>query len=107
MRDYHNMPRLNWQESHSIGKAKSQIRHQEPVVLNMPMDFVMDVEPEYHHCKYDERTGVLYDCTPDPLLDQLASLNRSPALKELGEICVITSSRVDLDQEKKRIIIHD
>lgn len=107
MRDYHNMPRLNWQESHSLGKAKNQVRHQEPVILNMPMDFVMDIEADACHCQYDERTGVLYDCLPDGLLDHLADLNHSPELKELGEICITTSSRVDVDQEKKRIIIHD
>lgn len=107
MRNYYNMPRLNWDEKHSVGKAKNQIRHQEPVILNMPMDFVMDIEADQYHCKYDDRTGVLYDCSPNMLLDRLAEINQSPGLREIGEICSVTSSRVDLDQEKKWIIIHD
>lgn len=107
VRNYDNMPNLDWQDSQSAMTAKAQILRQEPVVLKMPMGMDWSVEGDEFECKLDEETGILYDCKGGELLRQLAELNSLPGLKEVADACVQSSSRVDLDAAGSRIIVHD
>ena len=45
MRDYDNMPVLDWRDDKAPQKAKAQILRQEPVVLQMPDDFDASLVP--------------------------------------------------------------
>lgn len=107
MRDYSNMPTVDWEDSHSIGRTKAQIHHQEPVILNMPEKFQFEAGESTEGCERDEESGVIYDCAPEPLLRQLASANAMPGLEELVGICVESGSRVDMDPAHRRLIFHD
>ena len=107
MRDYDNMPVLNWRDEKAPQKAKAQILHQEPMILQMPNDFDASVDGDQFGCKRQEDTGVLYDCEGDKILQQLAAQNRLPTLNTVAEACIESSSQVDLDDFHKRIIVHD
>lgn len=107
MRDYDNMPVLDWREDNAPHKAKAQILHQEPVILQMPDDFDISVSGDQLGCKLQEDTGILYDCDGGKTLQQLATKSHLPALNSVAEACEESSSQVDLDNTLNRIIIHD
>lgn len=107
MRNYDNMPVLEWQDGANVAKAKTQILRQEPVVLKMPPDFDWSLQTDEFECKRDDDSGILYDCLGGDLLRQLAERNELPGLTEIADACVQSSSRVDLDAEGSRIVVHD
>lgn len=107
MRDYDNMPVLSWEEDEAPSKAKAQILHQEPVVLQMPEDFSAAVDGDQFDCKLDDDSGILHDCEGGRLLQWLATQNQLPGLNTVAEACIVSSSRVDIDSMHKRIIVHD
>lgn len=108
MRDYDNMPHLNWQEPASQYRAKAQILHQEPVILDMPDGFEYELgDKEQHKCQYNPETGVYYNCNGAAALDMLAEMNQQPGLYELAQACNSSHSQVDIDANGRRLIIHD
>lgn len=107
MRDYGNMPVLEWSDSHASAKAKVQILHQEPVILQMPQDFEADIDRDMFNCSLDDESGILYDCDGGAALDRLATKNALPELIIIAEACAQSNSRIDIDINKKRIIVHD
>jgi len=107
MRDYSNIPTLNWTENDAARKAQAQIMRQEPVILQMPQSFRTDVDGSNFHCELDEQSGVLYGCDGGKLISELAAQNRIPELDRVAEACVRSSSLVDLDSSHKRLIVHD
>lgn len=107
MRDYSNIPVLKWNDQASTAKAKLQILHQEPVVLEMPEHYAYEFDGEAAQCKLQEETGIFYDCEPQPILDSLSHLNADPDLKAVADACVESSSRIDIDPNGRRIIVHD
>jgi len=107
MRDYSNMPVLDWQAAKAPQKAKAQILHQEPVILQMPDDFRIDIESDAFGCKREADSNILYDCDGGELLQQVAQQTRMEGLKTVAEACTRSSSRVDIDRERHRIIVHD
>jgi len=108
MRDYTNIPKVKWEEAASQYRAKAQILHQEPVVLDMPDSFVYDIgDVDRHHCQFNAETGIYYNCDGGDLLDHLANINQQPALHELARACNTTHSQLDIDANGRRLIIHD
>ena len=107
MRDYANMPVLDWNEEQAALRAKAQILHQEPVILQMPDDFDPSLGDTEFHCSLDVDTGILHDCPGGEVLIHLARTNRLKDLNMLAEACVESSSQVDVDPEHKRLIVHD
>lgn len=98
---------LDWREDNAPQKAKTQILHQEPVILQMPDDFDASVHGDQFGCKRQEDTGILYDCEGGKILQQLATQSRLPALHSVAEACIESSSQVDFDSAHNRIIVHD
>lgn len=107
MRDFDNMPVLDWSEENAPQRAQVQILHQEPVILKMPYNFDASVDGNEFGCKLQENTGVLYDCDGGKLLHQLAEQNILPDLNLIAEACITSSSQVDIDNTQKRLIVHD
>lgn len=106
-RDYSNMPTIGLDEQGSIKKAKVQILHQEPLVMNLPADVNLDLPWDKFNCEYDEERNIHFDCKGE---DLVAALNRStPAhdLAELSNACKESGSQVDVDIKNKRLIFHD
>jgi hypothetical protein len=107
MRDYGNMPLLEWTGQNAAIKAKAQIMHEEPVILQMPETFDATVNAEEFSGKVHEVTGILYDCEGPKVLEWLANRNDEPDLHIIAEACAYSSSLVDIDSNRKRLIVHD
>jgi len=107
MHSYENAPKLRWGEQDTPLKAKAQILHQEPVILTMPKSFDDSVNPMDFDCELDKTSGRLVNCNAGPLLNQLATQNELPELNAIAEACMQSSAQVDLDPDRKQIIVHD
>lgn len=107
MRDYDNMPVLRWEGKGSAAKAKAQILHEEPIVLQMDDSFDMQLDVEEGACQRDRSSGRLHDCAPEPIISALAQINHLPALAEVGSVAAKAGLVVDLDPALHRIIVHD
>lgn len=107
MYDYDNMPTLDWNTANAALKAKAQILHQEPVILNMPASFDATLDGEAYGCKLDEGSGILVDCDGGEALKRLAEQNHLRDLNIVAEACVRSNSQVDIDAANRRIIVHD
>lgn len=106
MRDYGNMPRLDWNADNAALKAKAQILRQEPVILNMPASFDAMLDGDVYGCKIDADSGILYDCDGEAV-HRLAEQNHLRDLDIVAEACVRSSSQVDIDAANRRLIVHD
>lgn len=107
MRTYDNVPVLNWQEKKAPLKAKAQILHQEPVIIQMPDNFNTRLDDSEIDCVDRGKDGMLYNCQGGDLLNKLAVINALPDLNIIAEACVESSSQVDIDPKRKRLIVHD
>ena len=107
MRDYGNMPVLEWSDSSAPYKAKAQILHQEPVILQMPQEFDGSIDGDLYGCRIQDDGGILYDCDGGRVLDRLATRNALPGLHIIAEACEQSNSQIDIDIAGKRIIVHD
>ena len=107
MRDYGNMPVLNWDDDKIPLKAKAQIIHEEPVILQMPDSFNASLDGAEFACKQHEDTGILYNCDGYGALTWLAEQNNEPSLKIVADACAYSSSLVDIDSAQRRLIVHD
>lgn len=106
MRDYDNMPVLNWSENRAPEKASAQILHQEPVILQMPDDFDTALDGNAYNCQQQDN-GIIYNCDGHKILQQLATQNNLPELNTIAKACLQSSSQVDIDSQHHRIIVHD
>jgi hypothetical protein len=106
MRDHDNMPVIDWTEDHAPAKATAQILHQEPVVLQMPDSFDASLDPIDFDCNV-EGNGIHYNCDGAKVLEKLSILNDLPTLRKVADACFTSSSQVDIDPVRKRIIVHD
>jgi hypothetical protein len=107
MREYDNMPVLDWTAENSALKAKAQILHQEPVILLMPESFDCAIDGAKFHCQQHEDPGILVNCDGGAVLNWLADCNNTPTLRTIAEACIESSSQVDIDVVGNRIIVHD
>ncbi len=107
MRDYSNMPILIWEDEVSAIKASAQVHHAEPLILQMPEDFVMDIDATACGCHVGKKTGSHVDCHAEILLTTLANENNMPELVKLAEVAHEAGQVADLETDTRRIIIHD
>lgn len=107
MRDHENMPVLNWTSDNAPLRAKAQIMHEEPVILQMPDTFVAPLNDESFAGKLHEESGIIYDCNGLKALNWLAIQNHEPDLSIIAEACAYSSSLVDIDIIHNRLIVHD
>lgn len=107
MRDYSNIPLLDWTDDRTPSRARAQILHQEPAILQMPDTFDALLDNDDYGCILHEETGILYNCDGGRLLYRLAQQNQLPGLYHIAEACSESSSQVDIDRSSKRLIVHD
>ena len=107
MRDYSNMPVLDWTGENAPVKAKTQIMHEEPVILQMPDTFDASLDVEQFSGRIDEETGIRFNCDGSKLLRWLATQNKDPDLDVIADACAYSSSLVDIDGINNRLIVHD
>lgn len=107
MRDYSNMPVLNWEGSISAKKAIAQVHHAEPVILQMPENFIFTIDVSACGCEKGHSSTQHIDCHAADTLKSLAEINRMPELAELAEVAHQAGQVVDIETDNRRIIIHD
>ena len=107
MRDYSNMPKLEWKDHKgTLARVKNQISHEEPVILIMPAGFNFELNSTAA-CQYDEGSDIYYDCAPSSVLTSLAQKNSDSTLQEVATVAEDAGLTVDVDAENRRLIIHD
>ncbi len=107
MRDYSNMPVLEWEGEISAKKAMAQVHHAEPVILQMPRDFRLGIDAVACGCKPGETAEQHVDCHAEETLKFLAEENHVPALARLGEVAHEAGQVVDVLLDAWQIVIHD
>jgi len=106
MRDYDNMPKIDWQnDKATLARIKAQINLQEPVIIRLPEDFKLTFDAAACACK-NKAEMQLY-CRPQPLFSTLAESNDLPALIELGNLAHARGQVVDVDLNRRFLIIYD
>jgi len=107
MRDYSNIPVLQWEGDISAKKAMAQVHHAEPVILQMPRDFVLGIDAEACGCKPGETAEQHVDCHAGQTLKFLAEENKEPSLAKLGDVAHEAGQVVDVLLDAWQIVIHD
>jgi hypothetical protein len=83
MRDYSNMPKLEWSDNKAtIAKIKAQLMREEPAILIMPVGFDFNLGSPACNCR--EESGLLTYCKANMALSSLAKQNDIPALGDRG-----------------------
>jgi hypothetical protein len=105
MRDYGNIPKLNWQDDKpTLAKIKAQVMREEPLILLMPDDLKFSIDAESCGCKPD--SDMLLECRPQTVMATLARDNDIPSLNKIGDAIDVASLTIDVDIKGKRLIIH-
>ena len=107
MRDYSNIPVLNWTDDKAPLKAKAQIEREEPVILQMPDTFNTYLNGEDFAGRLHTESGIQYDCDGSKVMCWLAIQNHEPDLHIDAEACASSSSLEDLDGVRNWLIVHD
>ena len=76
MCDYSNMPVLDWSGEYAPIKAKTQIMHEEPVILQMPNTFDVSLNGEKFSGKLNPENGIQFNCNGFKVFVWLAKQNR-------------------------------
>lgn len=106
MRDYDNMPKINWRDDKStLARIKAQVSLQEPLVIHLPDNFKLTFDAAECGCKSESKMQ-LY-CQPQALLTALAETNDIPGLVELGALAHEKGQVVDIDLSRQYLIIYD
>lgn len=106
MRDYGNMPKIDWQDDKpTLVKVKTQLMREEPVILQLPDGFNMDFDAQA--CGCEGESDMLHDCQPQGVFAALAESNNMPAMAEIGEQARESGQIVDVDKAGQRLILHD
>jgi len=106
MRDYGNMPKIDWQDDKStLVKIKAQINLQEPVVIRFAEGFNLTFDEKA--CGCESKSEMLLNCQPQTLFTILAKNNNLPALLELGELAKEKGQVVDVDLTNKCLVVYD
>lgn len=107
MRDYSNIPKMDWKENKgTLARIKNQISHEEPVILLMPPNYNFEFYAE-EACQYDLKSDIFYDCTPNSVLSSLAQQNSDATLEQVGAIADEAGLILDVDSLHRQLIIHD
>lgn len=106
MRDYDNMPKIDWQNDKStLAKIKVQVSLQEPVIIRLPDDFRLTFDAATCGCK--SKAEMLLYCQPRALLGILAEDNNMPGLIKLGDLAHEKGQVIDVDIDRRYLIIYD
>jgi len=106
MRDYNNMPKLEWRDDKAtIAKIKTQLMREEPVILTMPAGFDFSLDAAACDCR--EESGLLTYCKANTALSSLAEQNNIPTLQEIGDTADNAGLTVDIDAGEGHLVIHD
>lgn len=107
MRNYDNMPHMKWGAKDGLLKAKAQILHGEPLVLEMGAGFSIDMDAGACGCKVVDEGKRYLGCNAQSTLARLADINDQPELARVGEAAEKSGQVVDLDLARARIVIYD
>lgn len=107
MRNFDNLPVMAWDRANSDLRARVQIMHEEPLILEMGSNFDIDVNAEACKCQTVDDGNHFIDCDPKCTLSLLADVNHLPALVKVGEAAEEVGMLVALDRARSRIIIYD
>ncbi|HED33888.1 MAG TPA: hypothetical protein ENJ08_06675 [Gammaproteobacteria bacterium] len=107
MRDYSNIPVLMWQNAISAKKAMAQVRHEEPLIIQMPDDFNMDIDISICGCSAGKSPEHHLNCHVKNILEMLADKNQMPELAELANVAHTAGQVMDIETDNLRLIIHD
>lgn len=106
MRDYSNMPKLEWHDDKgTLAKIKTQLMREEPVILVMPAGF--DFNLDAPACDCHEASGVLTECQANKALSILAEQNNVPNLQEVGNAASTAGMTLDINPTEGYLVIHD
>lgn len=107
MRDYSNMPTITWDDTTNSKKIEAQVLHAEPVIIDMPENFVMAIDAPSCGCKETDNANFHIDCNTMDTLKTLAEENKDDELLKVAKIAHDAGQVVDIDTNARRIIIHD
>lgn len=107
MRDYSNMPVITWADTINSKKIEAQVHHAEPVIIEMPEEFVMALDAPACGCTATDDAHFHIDCNAMDALKTLAEENKDEELLKVAEIAREAGQVVDIDTNARRIIIHD
>lgn len=107
MRNFDNLPVMAWDGENSALRARAQIMHEEPVILEMGSGFDITVDAGACKCQTVEDGKHFVGCDAKCTLSLLADVNHLPALAKIGEVAKQAGMLVALDRTRSRIIIYD
>ena len=107
MRDYNNMPVVDWSGEYAPIKAKTRIMHEEPVTLQMPNTSDVLLNGEKFSGRLNTGNGIQFNCNGFRVFVWLAKQNRDPELAVIAVACAYSSSLVNIDAARNRLIVHD
>lgn len=102
--DYQDYPLLDWEDDYSAAKAAACILDEERLILLMPRELDLTVDPEECGCDLEEDDGMLYGCDPGETLEILAEATGIEGLVEVGEAAAEVGVLLDIDLEGRRLI---
>ena len=106
MRDYGNIPKLQWHDDEAtLAKIKTQVMREEPVILVMPAGFDFSLDAATCDCR--EESGLLTYCEANKALSILAKQNDVPVLQEIGNAANTAGLTVDINPTAGYLVIHD
>ncbi len=106
MRDYDNMPKIDWQDDKPTqAKIKAQISLQEPIIIRLPDGFDLTVDAVA--CGCEAKADMLLRCRPQALFMVLAKNNDLPVLNELGDLAHDKGQVVDVDIVNQSLVVYD
>jgi hypothetical protein len=106
MRDYSNIPKLEWNDDKaSLAKIKTQVMREEPVILVMPAGFDFSLDATACDCR--EESGLLTYCEANKALSILAKQNNFLDLQEIGNAANTAGLTVDVNPTEGYLVIHD
>jgi len=107
MRNFDNLPVMAWDSQDSALRARAQIMHEEPLILEMGSGFDIAVDDEACKCQSIDDGKHFIGCDPKSTLSLLADANHLPALAKVGEVAEQAGMLVALDRTRSRIIIYE
>lgn len=103
---YEDFPLLDWEDEYSAAKAAAHLLDEACLIILMPREIALDVDPEECGCDLEEDDGVLYSCDPGEALELIAEKNGIDALIEVAEAAAEAGVLLDIDLEGRRLIFH-
>jgi len=106
MRDYGNMPKIDWHnDKATLAKIKAQINLQEPLIIRLSDDFKLVVDAT--DCGCESKSNMLLRCQSQAVFAALAKSNDLPVLNELGKLAQDRGQVVDIDPAKHSLVVYD